>query len=117
MEDEIPFLIFAKRVAIHRTNLNGTDFDTIILNSSFTSNAIAIDFDIRYATNKLLLATRYSDYKRAMHDILYRQSELFWTDVRARVIVRSSLDGLNATLLVNSDLSGNSCHSIAVCRY
>ena len=50
MEDETPYLIFAKRVAIHRTNLNGTDFDTIITNSSFTSNAIAIDFDARYNT-------------------------------------------------------------------
>ena len=47
MEDEIPFLIFAKRRAIHRINLelNGTNFDTI---SRFPVNAVAIDFDIRY---------------------------------------------------------------------
>ena len=47
MEDEIPFLIFAKRRAIHRINLeqSGTDFDTI---SRSTVNAVAIDFDVRY---------------------------------------------------------------------
>ena len=41
----------------------------------------------------------------------YRQNELFWTDVQERVIVRSSLDGTNAVLLVNNDLSypGNYC--------
>ena len=42
---EVPYLIFAKRVAIHRINLNGTELDTVISN---TSNAIAIDFDARY---------------------------------------------------------------------
>lgn len=30
---------------------------------------------------------------------------MFWTDVEERVIVRSHLDGSNATLLVGSDLS------------
>ena len=47
MEDEIPFLVFAKRRAIHRINLelNGTDFDTI---SRFPVNAVAIDFNVRY---------------------------------------------------------------------
>ena len=47
-EEDFPHLIFAKRVAIHRTNLNGTEFETIIGNVSFMTNAVAIDFDARF---------------------------------------------------------------------
>lgn len=53
-EGKKPYIIFAKRVAIHRANLNGNGFDTLITNRSFTTNAIAIDFDARYLYTYLL---------------------------------------------------------------
>ena len=46
-EEDLPYLIFAKRVSIHRVDLDGTDLDTVITNSSLTTNAIALDFDAR----------------------------------------------------------------------
>ena len=34
-----------------------------------------------------------------------RQGTLFWTDVRQRTVAMSQLDGSNATLLVDTDLT------------
>ena len=48
-EEDFPYLIFAKRVSIHRVNLDGTELDTVIANNSFATNAIPLDFDARYA--------------------------------------------------------------------
>ena len=53
----------------------------------------------------ITVAVHVVDHSPNLHCNYIRQNVLFWTDVEARVIARSNLDGSNATLLVDSDLS------------
>ena len=74
-EEELPYLIFAKRVALHRINLDGTELDTIIANSSLASNAIAIDFDARYCHHLLcVLVTSQTAACSTSLDLTYSQT-------------------------------------------